>query len=88
VVLLVVGLVLFVTNTEGRSLPHNRAKRALTDGQRQYLIDLYNQFLGVFNDNYRQSDRSDQFAVATINEPDDLLPCGWVRKIQLLHQPR
>ena len=43
-------------STEARAVHHDRVKRAaLTPAESQYLEDLYNNFLGVFNSGYRRT---------------------------------
>ena len=64
----------FLQCGEARALPINRAKRGdLNGSSRNYLEYLYSEFLEVFKASYQQ--KSSQFAVATINRPENLLPC-------------
>ena len=62
---------------EARALHHNRVKRGgLNDDQREYLENLHLDFREVFERSYRRTEDSVQFAVATINRPANLNPCG------------
>ena len=66
-------------STEARAVHHGRVKRVILSSQElQYLEGLYNNFLEVFNRDYQQTVRSNQFSVAAINRPDDLMPCPLV----------
>ena len=79
-----VGLTLLslepLQGAEGRAIPQNRVKRAFgfSSSDSEYLGDLYNRFQAVFQSNYRSTDSSNQFAVATINRPQQLHPCSLV----------
>lgn len=44
-------------------------------GDKDYLKELYNEFLDVFEKDYKSTENSQQFAVATINKPTTLKPC-------------
>ena len=58
---------------------HERVKRgALSNEDREYLIDLYVRFQEVFNDRYQRTQNSIQFAVAAIGHPNNLTPCNLV----------
>ena len=79
-----VGLTLLslepLQGAEGRAIPQNRVKRTagLPLSDSEYLGNLYNRFEAVFQRTYRSRDHSVQFAVATINRPQELLPCSLV----------
>ena len=65
----------FLQCGEARALAISRSKRGdLDESSTQYLEYLYSEFRDVFEDT-RQSSRNSQFAVATINRPDNLQPC-------------
>lgn len=75
VLVVFVGLALLslqpLPSAEGRAT----AKRSVSSDDSNYLGDLYNRFQEVFQENYQVND-GPQFAVATINRPQNLLPCN------------
>ena len=78
VTLLTVSLIFLLGSSEARSFSQSHVIRDLPDDAKDYLADLYNRFNVVFQAKYRKNSESTQFAVATINEPDNLQPCPLV----------
>ena len=64
--------VLYVSHADGRAVQ----KRDLSDDVSRYLTSLYNRFLNLFQTQYSHVQSSRQYAVMTVNHPDNLLPCS------------
>lgn len=66
----------FLQCREARALAISPSKRGDLDGSStQYLQYLYYKFRDVYEASHQQSWQNSQFAVATINRPDNLQPC-------------